>query len=172
LLARTEALDEVEAAAEQRFAAALARERAQLAKQARCLLCMFSIWLQRASLCCRQCMRQTVSETAGHALHVAELGSMGHSVVELSWRPACFTVTCHALLTERCPLWPGAPSARRGARRGRGGSRAAAGRAGPGAPRGEGGRRARGPGAGRPAGARSPADWHASSCATSRHTVH
>jgi hypothetical protein len=65
------------------------------------------------------------------------------------------------------PKVPGAPSARRGARRGGGGGRAAAGRAGPGAPRGEGGRRARGPGAGRPAGARSPSVWHASSCAHS-----
>ena len=39
LLARTEALDEVEAAAEQRFAAALALERAELVKQARSLPC-------------------------------------------------------------------------------------------------------------------------------------
>jgi len=47
LLARTEALDEVEAAAEQRFAAALARERAELAKQARSLSWMRGSWLQR-----------------------------------------------------------------------------------------------------------------------------
>ena len=57
-------------------------------------------------------------------------------------------------------LWPGAPSARRGARRGGGGSQAAAGRAGPGAPRGEGGRRARRPGAGHPAGGRTPCPRH------------
>ena len=49
LLARTEALDEVEAAAEQRFAAALARERAELAKQARSLSRMRGGWLQRLS---------------------------------------------------------------------------------------------------------------------------
>ncbi len=74
LLARTEALDEVEAAAEQRFAAALARERADLAKQARSLLCMRGRLLPRPSLFCRQCMRQTVSETGVHALRLATWG--------------------------------------------------------------------------------------------------
>jgi len=49
LLARTEALDDVEAAAEQRFAAALAHERAELAKQARSLSWMRGSWLQRLS---------------------------------------------------------------------------------------------------------------------------
>jgi len=50
LLARIEALDEMEAAAEQRFTTALARERAELAKQARSLLCTRGSWLQRPSL--------------------------------------------------------------------------------------------------------------------------
>ncbi len=62
LLARTEALDEVEAAAEQRFAAALARERADLAKQARSLSCMRSSWLQRPSLV-QQSMRAIPRES-------------------------------------------------------------------------------------------------------------
>jgi hypothetical protein len=89
LLARTEALDEVEAAAEQRFAAALARERAGLAKQARGLLCMLSTWrcstwLQRPSLFCGQCMRRTVSETAVHALHVAAWGMGGGARLDAS----------------------------------------------------------------------------------------
>ena len=43
-LARTEALDKVEAAAEQRFAAALALERAELVQQARGLLCTRGTW--------------------------------------------------------------------------------------------------------------------------------
>jgi hypothetical protein len=47
--ARTEALDEVEAAAEQRFAAALARERAELDMQVRGLSCMRGAVLHRLS---------------------------------------------------------------------------------------------------------------------------
>ncbi len=55
LLARTEAHDEVKAA-EQRFSAALAHERAELAKRARSLLCTRSsccnarAWFCRASM--------------------------------------------------------------------------------------------------------------------------
>jgi len=74
LLARTEALDEVEAAAEQRFAAALALERAELAKQARCLLCTRGSCCNARAWLCRASMPQTVSETAAHALHVAAWG--------------------------------------------------------------------------------------------------
>ncbi len=71
LLARTEALDEVEAAAEQRFAAALARERADVAKQARCLQCTRSSCCNARAWFCRASMRQTMSEPAAHALRVA-----------------------------------------------------------------------------------------------------
>ncbi len=49
LQARTEALNEVEAAAEQRYAAAMARERAEADKQARSLLCTRGVWLHRLS---------------------------------------------------------------------------------------------------------------------------
>ena len=98
LLARTEALDEVEAAAEQRFAAALAHERAELAKQARSLLCMHGRLLQRPSLVL-QSKYATDRERDGCANSAC--GSMGQGVVELSWRQTCLTITCHALLTER-----------------------------------------------------------------------
>jgi len=50
LQARTEALDEVEAAAEQRCAAALARERAEADKQARSMLRTGGVRLHRLSL--------------------------------------------------------------------------------------------------------------------------
>jgi hypothetical protein len=49
MLARNEARAEV-GAAEQRFTAALAHERAEFAKQARSLLCMRGRWLHRLSL--------------------------------------------------------------------------------------------------------------------------
>jgi len=74
LLARTEALDEVEAAAEQRFAAALAHDRADLAKQARSLLCTRGTCCNARAWFCRARMPQTVSETAAHALRVAAWG--------------------------------------------------------------------------------------------------
>jgi hypothetical protein len=50
LQARAEARAAMEAAAEQRLAAALARERARADKQARSLLCMHGPWLHRPSL--------------------------------------------------------------------------------------------------------------------------
>ncbi len=84
LLARTEALDEVEAAAEQRFAAALARERGELDKQARSLRCMCSSWLQRPSLVL-QSMYAKDRERDGCTC--SAWGSMEHwVVVPLSWR--------------------------------------------------------------------------------------
>jgi hypothetical protein len=88
LLARTEALEEVEAAAEQRFAEALAHERAELGKQARSLLCMFSIWLQRPSLV-PQRLYATDCERDGCTCSAC--GSMGHGEVEHSWRQACLS---------------------------------------------------------------------------------
>jgi len=55
LQARTEALDEVEAAAEQRCAAALARERAEADKQACSLPCTRGAWARLGPLC-RECV--------------------------------------------------------------------------------------------------------------------
>ncbi len=59
LQARTEALDEVEAAAEQRHAARLAHERAEANKQARSLPCTRGAWLHRLGPLCweRVCSR-------------------------------------------------------------------------------------------------------------------
>ncbi len=93
LLVRTEALDEV-GAAEQRFAAALAHERAELAKQARSLLCTRGAWLDCPSLvsqrvCATDCERDCCA--------CSTFGSMGHGVVELSWRQACLSTTCRCL---------------------------------------------------------------------------
>jgi len=101
LLARTEALDEVEAAVEQRFAAALARERAELAKQARSLLCTRGSWLQRPSLV-PQSLYATDRGRDGCACSAC--GGMGHGVVEHSWRQACLSMKGRALLTEQYPL--------------------------------------------------------------------
>ena len=80
-LARTEALDKVEAAAEQRFAAALARERAQLAKQARGLSCMRGRLLQRPSLVLQR-LNATDHERDGCTCSAR--GSMGNALVELT----------------------------------------------------------------------------------------
>jgi len=52
--ARTEARAEAEAAAEQRVAAALADERAELVKQARRRLCRCGTWRFTDVACCRR----------------------------------------------------------------------------------------------------------------------
>ncbi len=101
LLARTEALDEVEAAAEQRFAAALARERAELAKQARSLSGMCGSWLHRPSLV-RESLHATDCEQDGCTCSAC--GSMGHQVVVLSRTQARLSITRHALPTEQYRL--------------------------------------------------------------------
>jgi hypothetical protein len=75
LLARTEALDEVEAAAEQRFAAALARERAELDKQARSQSCTRGAWLHRLSPLYGYRVCMNVSETAVHATRAWQHGT-------------------------------------------------------------------------------------------------
>ncbi len=75
LLARTEALDEVEAAAEQRCAAALALERAELDKQARSQSCTRGTWLHRLSPLYEDHMCMNVSETAVHAMRAWQHGT-------------------------------------------------------------------------------------------------
>ncbi len=69
LNARTEAHDEVEAAAEQRCAAALALERAEADKQARSLTSMQGAWLHRLGPLCRErvCNRLKKDGCACHA---------------------------------------------------------------------------------------------------------
>ena len=100
LLARTEALDEVEAVAEQCFTAALALERAEHAKQARCLLCTRGSCCNARAWLCRASMPQTVSEPASHALHVAAWCCS----YDLGWTQACLSKTGLALLIKQYPL--------------------------------------------------------------------
>ncbi len=100
LLARIEAHDEVEAA-EQRFTAALAHDRAQLAKQARSLLSTHGRWLQGPSLVLL-ILYATDHERDGCTCSAC--GILANGVMVLCWRQAFLTITCHALLTECYPL--------------------------------------------------------------------
>ncbi len=89
-----------EAAAEQRIAAALALERAELVKQARSFLCMCSNRLHRLSLVLQQ---MCAADCERDGCICSACGSMGHGVMKLSWRQAlvfiyrCFCSTDRAL---------------------------------------------------------------------------
>ena len=64
----------VEAAAEQRIAAALALQRAELVKQARSLLCMTGdrgVCCNALACFCAPCAHQTASAAAVHAMRMA-----------------------------------------------------------------------------------------------------
>ncbi len=80
----------VEAAAEQRIAAALALQRAGLDKQARSLLCMCGDGLQCLSLVLQQ---TCVTDRERDGCTRSACGSMGHDVVEFSWMQACLSIT-------------------------------------------------------------------------------
>ncbi len=74
-----------EAAAEQRIAAALALERAELVKQARSFLCMCSDRLHCLSLVLQQ---MCAADCERDGCICSACGSMGHGVMKLSWRQA------------------------------------------------------------------------------------
>jgi len=102
--ARAEARAEAEAAAEQRLAAALAHERAELGKQVRLMLFM----RQSTVLRCSGLVAQSVDASDGGCdgcTRQCGCGSMGHGVMELSWRQALVFAQCvYALLTVRYSL--------------------------------------------------------------------
>ena len=92
--ARAEAHAEAEAAAEQRLAAELARERTELNRQARSLLCTRGSWLRGPSRFRRDCI-----DRLRDGCTCSACGSLGHEVVVLlSWRQACLFTPCYALL--------------------------------------------------------------------------
>ncbi len=93
--ARAEARAEAEAAAEQRSAAALAHERAELAKQARCLLCMCGNgepaalpWPAHARCVCGRLRMRPL---------YMPCGSMGHVMAEVSCA-ACKPTAPHVVV--------------------------------------------------------------------------
>jgi len=103
--ARAEARAEAEAAAEQRSAAALEQQRAELVKQARSWLCTCGNGVPAAlpwPALCRLCTQHTVSVAAVHAMRAAAWACMyWWAAVHASARPI---MLCHALLTEKVRL--------------------------------------------------------------------
>ncbi len=96
--ARTEARAEAEAAAEQRLAAALALERAELDKQVQVMLFVRQCGTALACFC-RVCMRQTVVETAAHAMPMWQHGARRSGAQRLK-KSSRLPNMCHALLIE------------------------------------------------------------------------
>ncbi len=103
---RTEARAEAEAAAAARFAAVLARERAEVDKRVRSLFSICGTWLHRLSRLYRECTQQNANGTAVHASHAAawDMWWWGSAGMLQSW---CFEIR-HAFLIEAVRL--GAPS--------------------------------------------------------------
>jgi len=112
----------VEAAAEQRIAAALALQRAELVKQARSSLCMCGVrdvCCTAPAFLCARCVHRTASGAAVHAMRVAARAMVLEMSCSAQKRPPAHD----ALLIKQMCL--GAPSTPRGARRGGGSGRAA-----------------------------------------------
>jgi hypothetical protein len=110
--ARAEARAEAEAAAEQRLAAALALGHADFDKQVRLTLFVRQCGSYAPALACfcRVCMRQTVLETAAHAMQAWQLGACNSGAQPVRNQPRLPNAR---LIEQPCP---GGPSARRGAR--------------------------------------------------------
>ena len=113
--ARAEARAEAEAAAEQRLAAALTLEHAKSDKQVQLGLDVQQCGSYAPALACfcRVCMRQTVFETAAHAMQAWQLGACRSRAQPVENQPHLPNVRHARLIEKPCP---GGPRARRGAR--------------------------------------------------------